>query len=170
MNWCKSNCEFVRIFLQTQRKFNSPTTEKAHILSAPLHSSLFRCVKDTWNASASLPFRRPLLFALHCGICSLGHAALGRDSWLLWKQLSLQAAQHNSLCLDCVIVWPELFFFYCKIKCKPLWARAASSVCSFHKMPLSHCFSGNSGHNTGYKTFCITAYRWMSLRGLVHPS
>lgn len=42
--------------------------------------------------------------------CSLGHAALGSDLWLLWKQLSLRAAQHNSLCLDCVIVWPELLF------------------------------------------------------------
>lgn len=140
MNWCKSNCGFVRIFLQTQRKFNPPTTERAHILSAPLHSSVFRRAKDTWNASASLPFRRPLLFALHCGICSLGHAALWSDLWLLWKQLSLPP--DTTLYVMSVCWFDQSPFFYCKIKCKPLLAKAASSFCSFYKMPLWQCFSG----------------------------
>lgn len=128
-------------FLQTQRKANPTSTERTHILSTPLHSSVFHSAKDTWNASASLSFRRPLLFALHCGICSLGHAGLGSDLGLLWKQLSLQAAQHNSFCCVSVPVWPEPFFCR-KIKCKPLSARATSSFCSFYKMLLWHCFSG----------------------------
>lgn len=144
-------------FLQTQRKVNPTSTERTHILSTPLHSSVFHSAKDTWNASASLSFRRPLLFALHCGICSLGHAGLGSDLGLLWKQLSLQAAQHNSFCCVSVPVWPEPFFAVRlsvnRSRPEPQARFAAFTRCSSDTVLVASILPGNQG----CKTFCIAA-------------